>query len=259
MIRPRRFPARRAAALLLLAPFVGGEAKPRLVPDVSQRQIDIVYSFTGAELLLFGAILYPGGRVPARDADIAVVVKGPVEPLTVREKRRIAGMWINADSARFRSVPAFYAVAASKPIDRLVDPRSAAVYELGVANLQLSPASGETPEAQVRFEQGLVDLKRRAGLYVEEKNAVSISEGVLYRARVVIPARVPVGTYTAETFLIRDGRVLAGATRDIRIGKSGFERFVANAAQRWALAYGLVAVSVSLLLGWVAGAVSRRR
>ena len=38
--------------------------KPRLVPDVSQREIEIRYSFTGAELLLFGAILYPGGRVP---------------------------------------------------------------------------------------------------------------------------------------------------------------------------------------------------
>ena len=42
--------------------------KPRLVPDVSQRQIEIRYSFTGAELLLFGAILYPGGRTPERGA-----------------------------------------------------------------------------------------------------------------------------------------------------------------------------------------------
>jgi hypothetical protein len=40
---------------------------------------------------------------------------------------------------------------------------------------------------------------------------VEISEGVLYRAQISIPARVPIGTYTAETFLIRDGRVIAGA------------------------------------------------
>jgi hypothetical protein len=33
---------------------------PVLVPDVSQREVDIHYSFTGAELLLFGAILYLG-------------------------------------------------------------------------------------------------------------------------------------------------------------------------------------------------------
>ena len=64
---------------------------------------------------------------------------------------------------------------------------------------------------------------------------MEISEGVLYRARISIPARVPVGTYTAETFLIRDGRVIAGAAREIRIEKLGFEGFVAQAAERWSL------------------------
>ena len=58
---------RRAGALLLLAaagPLLLGAAKPRLVPDVSENKIEIQYSFAGADLLLFGAILYPGGRVP---------------------------------------------------------------------------------------------------------------------------------------------------------------------------------------------------
>ena len=49
---------------LLFAPLLMAQAKPVLVPDVSQRNIEIAYSFTGAELLLFGAILYPGGRLP---------------------------------------------------------------------------------------------------------------------------------------------------------------------------------------------------
>ncbi len=70
---------------------------------------------------------------------------------------------------------------------------------------------------------------------------------------------MPVGTYTAETFLVDDGRVLAAATRDIEIGKSGFERFVALAARRHAALYGLVAVLLSLALGWSAAALFRRR
>ena len=94
-----------ALALALLAPLAVGAAKPKLVPDVSQRHIEIRYSFTGAELLLFGAIIYPGGRAPRDGADIAVVVKGPVEPLVVREKRKVAGIWMNVESARFRSAP----------------------------------------------------------------------------------------------------------------------------------------------------------
>jgi uncharacterized protein (TIGR02186 family) len=235
-----------------------GAAKPVLVPDVSDRQVQIVYSFTGADLLLFGAILYPQGRAPEKPADVAVVLKGPTESILLREKRKVAGMWINAASARFRSAPAFYAIATSRPLGRLVDAKTAAIYELGLDSLQMSPASGVPPDELRRFEDGLVSLRRRAGLYVENPAGVEISDGVLYRARIAIPARVPVGRYQAETYLIQDGHVVVGAVRDVQIGKSGFERFVAEAATRHPIVYGGVAVIVSLAIGWGAGMLFRR-
>jgi uncharacterized protein (TIGR02186 family) len=141
----------------------------------------------------------------------------------------------------------------------LIDERTAAIYELGLQNLQLSPGTGASPEAQRRFEAGLIDLQQRHQLYVEIPNGVEITDGVLYRARLRIPARVPVGNYTAETFLIQDRRVVAGAVRDIRIQKLGFERFVAMAAERWSFTYGLIAVAISLFLGWAASAWYERR
>jgi uncharacterized protein (TIGR02186 family) len=248
----------RAFALLLFAPFVLGQAEPKLVPDVSQREIQIRYSFTGAELLLFGAILYPGGRVPADPPDVAVVVKGPLEPIIIREKQKVAGIWMNVDSERFRSVPSFYAVASSRPLPELVDERIAAIYELGVQYLQLSPGAGATPQEQQRFEAGLIALKACRQLYYERPGGVEVIGGVLYRARLNIPALVPVGNYTAETFLIEDGRVIAAGVRDIRIEKLGFERFVAMAAERWSFTYGLFAVMLSLLFGWGASLVFRR-
>ncbi|WP_165322802.1 TIGR02186 family protein [Rhizorhabdus phycosphaerae] len=248
----------RALLLACLAPVLIAASGPKLVPDVSQRKIEIIYSFTGAELLLFGAILYPGGRTPSDDAQIAVVVKGPSEPVLVREKRKIAGMWINADSSDFRSAPSFYALASSRPIAELVDQRTAVIYELGIDNLQLSPASSGNLADDQRFEEGLIELKRRGGYYSETDRGVEISEGVLYRARIAIPARVPVGRYTAETFLIERGRVVAAATREIEIHKSGMEAFVARAAERHGILYGLTAVLLSLGLGWAASVAFRR-
>lgn len=248
----------RALSLLALGPLSLGAAEPLLVPDVSQREIQIQYSFTGAELLLFGAIIYPGGVVPDEPADIAVVVRGPPQPIVVREKQQVAGIWMNVESERFHSAPSFYAVASSRPLSQLVDERLAAIYELGLEFMQLSPGAGATPDEQRRFETGLIDLMRRRQLFFEKPDGVEITQGVLYRARLNIPARVPVGDYTAETFLIQDGRVVAAATREIRIEKLGFERFVADAADRWSLAYGLIAVLVSLFLGWSAGAFFRR-
>lgn len=245
--------------LALLAPLLLAQAEPRLVPDVSQRQVAIRYSFSGAELLLFGAILYPGGRLPSRTPDIAVILKGPLERIVLREKQQVAGIWMNVERVRFRSAPSFYAVASSRPLSQLVDERTAAIYELGLNNLQLSPGGGVAADVQRRFESGLIDLRRRNQLYAEDPHGVEIRDGVLYSARIAIPARVPVGTYTAETFLISDGRVIAGAAREIRIEKLGFEGFIANAAERWSLTYGIVCVALSLLLGWAASVMFQRR
>jgi len=249
------------ACALALMVFAGAARAddPRLVPDVSSRAIDIQYSFTGEELLLFGAILYPGQRLPDDRADIVVVLKGPMRPIVLREKRRVAGIWVNANSIRLRTSPGFYAIGSSRPIDKLVDERTAAIFELGLNNLSMSPAGFSEAKTLERFEGGLIDLYRRIGLFYENPAAVEISEGVLYRARIPVPARVPVGTYRAETYLISRGRVLAVASRDVQIRKAGFERFVALAAQRHGFLYGLTAVALSLLLGYAASAIFRRR
>ena len=129
----------------------------------------------------------------------------------------------------------------------------------GLRDLQLSPGGGSLPEKERRFEAGLSDLRKRQGLYAEHPHGVEITDGVLYRARISIPSQVPVGTYTAETFLIDDGKVIAAATREIEIGKSGFERWIERAARRHGFLYGLAAVLLSLFLGWAAAEIFRRR
>lgn len=105
--------ARLAFALLALSALTGA-TQPTLVPDVSQREVEIRYSFTGAELLLFGAIVYPDGRVPRDRSDIVVVLKGPSQPVVMREKQKIAGVWVNAAATEFRTAPSFYAVATTR-------------------------------------------------------------------------------------------------------------------------------------------------
>ncbi len=257
MMRPFAILLWLATALL---PFAGAHAAdPRLVPDVSNSAINIQYSFTGEELLLFGAILYPGQRLPDDRADIVVVLKGPVRPIVLREKQRVAGIWVNASSIRLRTSPGFYAIGSSRPIEKLVDERTAAIFELGLSNLSMSPTGFSEAKKLERFESGLIDLYRRLGLFYENPRAVEIREGVLYRARIPVPARVPVGNYRAETYLISKGRVIAVASRDVEIRKAGFERFVALAAERHGFLYGLTAVFLSLILGYGASAIFRRR
>lgn len=243
------------AALVLLAatPVLMGQREPVLVPEVSQSRVEVRQGFTGANLLLYGAVIDPAGAASRTQYDIVVVLKGPSQPIRLREKERIAGIWMNSGSSDFQSAPSFFAVAASSPIDEIVDPRTAAIYELGTEFIQLSPTGQIEPEEQARFARGLVEMRERLGLYKEEPDGVRISEGVLYQARIALPSNVTTGEYTAETFAIANGRVLASATADIEVVKVGLEGRVVVAAQRWALFYGLGAIILSLGMGWFAG------
>lgn len=243
----------RALFLLFAALFLMGQREAILVPEVSQSEVRVRQGFTGTELLLFGAILDPQGRRAGAEYDIVVVLKGPTEPIRMREKERVVGIWMNAETSDFRSAPSFFAVSSSQPISEIVDDRTAAIYELGTDFIQLSPSGQIDPIQQARFATGLVDLRRRHGLYKQNDRGVLISEQVLYQARISLPSNVPVGEYTAETFAIRDGRVIASALADVDVRKVGFERFVEYASQDWSLIYGIVAVMFSIFMGWIAG------
>lgn len=248
-----------ASIFTLSAVVANAEIAPKLVPDVSQRDISIQSSFTGAELLLFGAIIYPRGVTPEGQIDVAVVLRGPTRPITVREKRKIAGIWVNAASTDFQSAPSYYAIASSRPLAKIVDAKTAAIYELGLDKLQLSPNGEIENKEQRRFANGLVDLNERKDLYAQNAGTVTITDSVLYRARLNIPSSVPVGRYVAETLLIKDGRVIVADDKvEVIIGKSGFERFVALLAEKHGLIYGAIAVMISVFFGWFAGFIFNR-
>ena len=260
VFRVKRIPA--ALFALFAAATLSGQSEPLLVPEVSQSRVEVRQGFTGANLLLYGAIVDPdaprAGIEGASPYDIAVVLKGPSEPIRLREKERLAGIWMNARSSDFRSAPAFFAIASSRPIPDIVDRRTAAIYELGTDFIQLSPTGQIEAEEQVRFARGLVELRQREGLYKQDFDGVRISEGVLYQARIALPSNVVTGQYTAETFAIADGRVLASATADIEVVKTGLEGQVVRASQNWSLFYGLGAVALSLTMGWFAGRIFSR-
>ena len=237
----------------LLPASAWAQRDPILVPEVSQHEVRVRQGFTGTELLLFGAILDPAGTRSARGYDVVVVLKGPAQAIRLREKDKIGGIWINAASTDFRSAPSYFAVAASRPIEEIVDEKTAAIYEFGTQFIQLSPTGVIDPAEQDRFQLGLVDLKRRQGLYKEDMRGVQIKGEVLYQARISLPSNVSTGTYTAETFAVADGRVVSSAIAEVEVRKVGFERLVEIFAVESSFLYGLLAVALSVSMGWMAG------
>ena len=238
---------------MMFALLLMGQRDAILVPEVSQHEVQVQQGFTGTQLLLFGAILDPRGQRAGREYDIVVVLKGPSEPIRMREKEKVGGIWINAGSTDFRSAPAFFAVASSRPVDEIVDEKTAAIYEFGTGFIQLSPTGVIDPVEQQRFSAGLVDQREREGLYKQDMDGVSIREQVLYQARIDLPSNVTTGTYTAETFAVAQGRVIASAVAEVEVRKVGLDWLVEVFAQRYSLWYGISAVLLSVGMGWAAG------
>ena len=121
---------RTAALIICLLAAIPTAHAQRLAVDLSSREVAISTGFTGAELLLFGASEGYG--------DIVVTVIGPRRDEVVRRKERVAGIWVNGASVTFNSAPAYYRIAASKPLEEIASREVLDQLGIGVAELELS-------------------------------------------------------------------------------------------------------------------------
>ncbi|HEV8677915.1 MAG TPA: TIGR02186 family protein [Stellaceae bacterium] len=247
---PRRAANRLGGVLLLLALAAGPAKGDAVVADLSSHIIAISSSFTGADVVLFGATDGPG--------DVIAVVRGPERTMTVREKSRVAGIWVNTESARFTNVPSFYSVVASRPLDEAVRPATAALYRIGVGNLRLESKTPISPERTKRLAEALIEEQQRAGLFATEAGKITFLGERLFRASLGFPENVPTGAYLVEVFLVRDRDVVSGQTTPLVVSKVGLDAAVADFATRQSAAYGAIAVLTAVVAGWLASLPFRR-
>lgn len=235
--------------MLLLLP--GGSARAvDLVADLSDHLVAITTGFAGTEVLLYGAVEQPG--------EIIVVVRGPETRTVMRRKSRVAGIWMNTASMAFERVPAYYALAASGPLKEIADQRELDRLRIGLENLKPAPLSIASPNIVARWQEALIRNKQRAGLYARRVGTVSFLADKLFRTRIAFPANVPTGIYLADVYLLRNGLVVSAQTTPLNIRKVGTEADLYDFAHEQAGLYGLVAVFLALMAGWLAHLAFRR-
>ncbi len=251
--------AARVLALLLVgsvAPPAGPARAQALVVDLSQHLIAITTAFAGTEVLLFGAVENAGVG-----GDVVVTVTGPDTEQVVRRKRRLAGIWLNRDRMTFRGAPAYYAVAASRPLDEIARPEVLARHEIGVRRLELELVddAAARPAAEVEaFRAALIRRKQEQDLYSREPGRVRFVGEQLFRTRLAFPANVPPGHYRVQTYLLQGGDVVGAQSNLLLISKVGLEAEVYDFAQNQASLYGAVAVLIALVSGYLAGLMFRK-
>lgn len=239
-----------------------------LVTDLSDHLIAIESTFTGADILLFGAVEAESPEILAMARDVVVVVRGPAERLTARRKAKVAGIWVNYDAQKFIQVPSYYAVVSTRPLTAIASAEILERQEIGAPNLRFAAPDADNAPADIGsdksiarapFRLALIRIKSRNGLYRYDPGGVIFLGNTLFRANVEIPTNTPVGAYTAEVYLFRDGRIIHAQSSPLFVTKSGFERFIFNLSNQQPTMYGFIAVIVALLAGWLAAEAFRRR
>jgi uncharacterized protein (TIGR02186 family) len=242
----RGLPAAAGAALLLAASPVRAQ---QLVADLTEHFVAITAGFTGASVTLFGS--------SETEGDIVITVRGPKRDTVVRRKAHMAGIWLNNRHVTFAGVPGYYAALSSRPIEDLLPEAQRKLNGIGLDALRLPPVGDDLPPDIESYKSAMLDEFLRTGLYTTRIGAITFLGKHLFRATLSLPASVPTGAYSIEVFLIRRNEIAATETIPLVIEQTGFEATVNDVAEAHSLAYGVVAVLLAAMAGYLASFLFR--
>ena len=259
----------RSAALTVVAALSGSIAvaqeKATANPEgieigLSTDRVSITADFTGADLTIFGALDNADPLISRQGRyDVIVVLEGPPRPVVVRRKDRILGMWINIEATTFVNVPVSYSVATTRAPQDITDPKTYRQLSLGADRIYLQPEEKATdPVTLDEFTDALRARKKATGLYSERVGGVQFLSQNLFRATLALAPNVPVGTHKARAFLFKSGVFVKETSAPLVIVKSGFEQSIFRFAHDYSLFYGIFAVMLAMLTGWLGSVVFRR-
>jgi uncharacterized protein (TIGR02186 family) len=249
-------------AFIVVACGAGPATAERLVVSLSNHRVAVTSNFVGEELVLFGTIEPNPITSPLRPPyDLAVTVTGPRQTLRTRRKQRMLGIWVNADSREFVSVPSYLAVLSNRPVSNIANQDTLRRLQVGLDNFLLPQRIGADVADTVHddpFRRAFVRLQTQQGLYRESGTAVTFLTPTVFRAAIPMPAAVPTGSYGINVELFAGGVLVARTNSALEVIKTGFEQYVADAARDYGLLYGMATALMALLIGWFASVVFAR-
>lgn len=247
---------RRALALLVLAASglagaSGGLRAEPLIADLSRDLIEITTGFIGTDVLIFGAVEGEG--------DVLVVVRGPETEMVVRQKERIAGIWVNRHQLSFQSVPSFYSLASSGPLLDSLPEELLQRHGIGIDHLDFGPEQGASREDIALFRRALVRNLQRESLYGTEVGEVTFLGSGLFRLKLFFPANVSTGSHRVEIYLLRGGEIASAKDYPLTIRKIGVGAEIFRFAHDHPAGYGAIAIVIAMFAGWLASVIFRKR
>ena len=235
-------------------------ADEEIIAALSQNRVSITANFDGSEIFVYGAVKRDAPSLEGKPLHAIVTVAGPMEPVLVRRKRNMFGIWVNLDAVEIDLAPSFYAVATSggSLTDILAETEDLR-HKISVERLIRSVGAPPSIMDSQEFTNALIRIRERIGLYSSAPVKIEFQEETLIGTHIALPANLLEGDYTVRLFLVRDGRIVDKEETGIFVRKVGLQRWIFALAHQQPLAYGALCVLLAVFAGWFASVAFRRR
>ena len=229
-------------------------AENNLVADLSQDNVKISTNFLGAKILLFGA--YDG----IQGDDIIVVVSGPKGLVTVQKKEKVLGVWVNTKKINYINAPKYLYIASNRDINEILNYKTRKISEIGLNNLNVRMQPGEniSTKEEETWRKALTRNMLKSKLWSLDENSVKLNKNALFRTYVALPSNVPTGIFNVKILHYRNNKLISKERSTINVSKSGMSAEIYNIAQNYSTLYGIFAVLLAVLIGWITNIIFRK-
>ena len=237
----------------------GQTLNERIITDMNLDAVPITARFSGSEILIFGAIARSRDLAPGEpEPDIVIEVAGPSQPIIVRKKARVSGVWTNREAQRIASAPSFFAIASTGELTDILRPTELKSSKLRLEDAVYFAGSTASTSDPADFLQAVLRLRVKNGLYKILPGRVRLDSATLFSTRIDLPANIVEGDYRMRALLVRGGRIVHEVIQTIPVRKAGLDRDIYVFSRKQPFLYGLAAVALALFTGWGASAFFRR-
>ena len=127
---------------------------------------------------------------------------------------------------------------------------------LGIKNLPLGRAKiKHSTIKQIEFDDRLRSEMHDKGQFLEKEGDIILRSGPgkvgLFRTEFLLPPNSLQGKYFVRYFLFQNGEAISYAESSIDLKQAGFARLIWLFANKFSLLYGIIAIILSGLLGWI--------
>ena len=227
-------------------------AKDNLVTDLSESTVEISSTFSGADILLFGA--YDGQK----NDDIIVVVSGQKGDIKVDKKEKKFGIWMITESIKFSNIPKYYYIASNRKIEDITNTTEIKKRKLDFNNFELTKNKIDYENLDKNWYEALKRNMIKKQFWKIEENSITLNKNTLFRKTLSLPSNVSTGIYNVKILHYRKGNLISQEESKIKIDKTGISANIYDIAQNFSAIYGIIAVFIALFFGWFTNFIFRR-